>query len=244
MSGGTTPPGAAGEEKAARWVRDMFASVAHRYDLLNHLLSFNMDRYWRNRAVRGVRPVLGKEGARVLDICCGTGDLTLALERARGGAVLASDFCHPMLVAANAKVRARRAASLLFEGDALQLPVRDGSLDLITVAFGLRNFANYRRGLEEMHRVLKPGGMAAILEFSTPPNPAFAWLYDFYSMKILPRIGAAISGSGEAYSYLPASVRKFPRAQALAEEMRAVGFREVRFEYLTFGIVALHTGVR
>jgi demethylmenaquinone methyltransferase/2-methoxy-6-polyprenyl-1,4-benzoquinol methylase len=198
----------------------------------------NIDRYWRAHTVARTRHVLMRPEARVLDICCGTGDLVRALERARhaGASVMGSDFCHPMLVAAHAKV----AGSPLFEADALRLPLADASLDLITVAFGFRNLANYEAGLREMRRVLKDGGTAAILEFSQPPNPAFRALYNFYSRRILPVIGGALSGSREAYTYLPESVRKFPAPDDLAQMMRAAGFGRVDFERLTGGIVALH----
>lgn len=245
---GAAPRGARDEQEAARWVRGMFARVAHRYDLANHLLSFNIDRYWRSHTVRRVRPVLERPDARVLDLCCGTGDLTLALLRSLtvaapsgpGAVVFGSDFCHPMLISARAKIGRRRAPASLFEADALRLPLRDCSLDLVTVAFGFRNLANYEAGLVEMRRVLRPGGMAAILEFSQPPNAAFRALYNFYSRRILPWIGGALSGSRDAYNYLPESVSRFPSAGELAENMRRVGFAEVRFEYLTGGIVALH----
>ena len=240
---GATPEGARDEREAARWVRGMFGRVAPRYDLANHLLSFQIDRYWRARTVATLRPILRRPEARVLDICCGTGDLALALEKARaGGPVLASDFCHPMLAAARAKTLRRGARALLFESDALHLPVRDDSLDLITVAFGFRNLANYQAGLAEMRRVLKRGGTAAILEFSRPPHRAFAALYHFYSRRILPLIGGAISGNRDAYTYLPESVRKFPNADELAEDMRRAGFGEVSYQYLTGGIAALHLG--
>jgi demethylmenaquinone methyltransferase / 2-methoxy-6-polyprenyl-1,4-benzoquinol methylase len=235
---GTTPDGTSSEVEAARWVRSMFGRVAHRYDLANHLLSMNIDRLWRARTVAKVRDRLRDPQARVLDLCCGTGDLMLALERARGAAVLGSDFCHPMLLGAAKK----SARSPLFEADALQLPLRGGSLDVITIAFGYRNFANYEAGLTELRRVLKPGGILAILEFSQPPNKAFAALYYWYSTKILPRIGGMISGSRDAYTYLPESVRKFPGAEELAEMMTRAGFKDVQFERMTGGIVALHTG--
>ena len=244
MSAGTKPPGAAGEDEAARWVRRMFASVAHRYDLLNHLLSFNVDRSWRRRTVERVAPVLSTPSARVLDLCCGTGDLVLALETRRGGAVWGCDFCRPMLGIARRKIADGGKRSSLIEADALRLPVPGGSLDLITVAVGFRNLASYRAGLEEMARVLRPGGVAAILEFSRPPSRLFARLYDFYSRRLLPAIGGALSGSREAYTYLPESVRRFPDAEALAADMRAAGFREVNFERMTAGIVALHLGRR
>ena len=155
---GTTPEGARNEQEAARWVRSMFGGIAHRYDLANHLLSANIDRYWRARTVRRVRPILERADARVLDICCGTADLALALSAHH--AVLASDFCHPMLAIARQKIAERRAAAAVFESDALNLPVRDASLDLITVAFGFRNLASYEAGLAEMRRVLRPGGVA------------------------------------------------------------------------------------
>jgi demethylmenaquinone methyltransferase/2-methoxy-6-polyprenyl-1,4-benzoquinol methylase len=235
---GTTPQGARSEREAAQWVRAMFGRVAHRYDLANHLLSFNIDRYWRAHTVARVREVLARPEARVLDICCGTGDLVRALQRARpaGSPVMGSDFCHPMLVAARAKV----GGGQLFEADALRLPLADASLDLITVAFGFRNLANYEAGLREMRRVLRRGGVAAILEFSQPPNPLFGAVYRFYSRRILPVVGGALSGSRDAYTYLPESVRKFPAPEELAEMIGAAGFGPVEFERLTGGIVALH----
>lgn len=239
---GATPEGARNEQEAAYRVRGMFARVAHRYDLANHLLSFNIDRHWRSHTVRRMRPVLERPDARVLDICCGTGDLALALERGRRGTVFGSDFCHPMLDSARQKAERRNAQVCLFEADALRLPVRDASFDLVTVAFGFRNLANYGAGLEEMRRILRPGGTAAILEFSEPPGAAFAALYHFYSQRILPWIGGALSGNRDAYTYLPESVRRFPKAQELAEDMRRARFANVSYEYLTWGIVALHVG--
>ncbi len=239
---GTTPPGAQGEQEASRWVRGMFSRVAGRYDTLNHLLSLNIDRYWRARTVRRLRPVLHRPEARVLDICCGTGDLLLALESERGGAVIGSDFCHPMLVAAQRKMARRQSRSVLVEADALALPFSDGSLDLVTAAFGFRNLANYEKGLVEIRRVLKPAGAAAILEFSRPGNRLFAALYDFYSSTALPAIGGVVSGDRNAYRYLPESVRRFPAPEQLAESMRAAGFGHVEYELMTGGIVALHIG--
>lgn len=235
---GTTPRGAATEQEASRWVRGMFGRIAGRYDLLNHLLSFNLDKSWRRRTVQRVRDKLREPGVQVLDLCCGTADLLLELRRAAPQVqILGSDFCHPMLVEARRKTR-----SPLFEADALALPLKDQSLDLITIAFGFRNLANYRSGLEELHRVLKPGGVLAILEFSKPPNRAFAAVYGFFSGRVLPRIGGWISGSPEAYSYLPESISKFPGAEDLALEIRGVGFRRVDYERMTGGAVALHLG--
>jgi demethylmenaquinone methyltransferase/2-methoxy-6-polyprenyl-1,4-benzoquinol methylase len=236
---GTTPAGAETEQQASAWVRGMFGQIAPRYDLLNHLLSMNIDRHWRARTISRVAAILERENAKVLDVCCGTGDLTLALESgSRSARVFGSDFSHPMLEKAGAKA----AKGNWLEADALQLPVADASFDLVTTAFGFRNLASYRGGLTELRRILKPGGTLAILEFSTPPNPLIAGLYGFYSRAILPAIGGMISGSKDAYKYLPESVRKFPDADGLAEQMRETGFMNVRFERMTFGIVALHLG--
>jgi demethylmenaquinone methyltransferase/2-methoxy-6-polyprenyl-1,4-benzoquinol methylase len=239
---GTTPQGITDERQAAAWVRGMFGGIAGRYDLLNHVLSFNLDRLWRARTVRKVAPILTDPKARVIDLCCGTGDLMLSLEQRRGAPVIGADFCHPMLVEAARKVSQRGMHSKLFEGDAMSLPLASNAVDLITCAFGFRNLANYEAGLVELARVLKPGGTLAILEFSQPGNRLFAALYDWFSIKLLPRIGGLISGSRDAYSYLPQSIRKFPDAAGLAAKMREAGFRDVEVESMTFGAVALHTG--
>src|SRR5688572_25859710 len=191
---GATPRGAASEQEAAAWVRDMFGRVAPRYDLLNHVLSFNVDKLWRKKAVKRLQPVLDRPDAVVLDLCCGTGDLMLALRERAKARVLGSDFCHPMLTAAMQKAG---TGSAFFEADALRLPARDRSLDAITVAFGFRNLANYEAGLIELQRVLKRGGVVAILEFSQPPNPVFNAMYAFYSRNILPRIGGMLSGASD-----------------------------------------------
>lgn len=241
---GTTPRGISDEQQASRWVRGMFGKIAGRYDLLNHLLSFQLDKRWRARTVDRIAAVLRDERAVVLDLCCGTGDVMLALEERRGAAVLGSDFCHPMLTEAQRKIAARRFRSPLFEADALELPLRDESLDLVTIAFGFRNLANYRRGLVELRRVLKPGGRLAILEFSQPSNRLWAAIYGFFSTKVLPVVGGWISGSREAYSYLPESIAKFPGAEQLAQEMEAAGFARVEFERMTGGSVALHIAYR
>jgi len=235
---GTTPRGASNPQEAATWVRGMFGRIAPRYDLANHLLSGNLDRLWRRHTVRRVQPVLDRPGARILDICCGTGDLAIALQKRSTSRVLASDFCHPMLTAATSKI----PGGVLFESDALRLPVRDASLDLITVAFGFRNLVDYDAGLREMRRALRPGGVAVILEFSQPNNALFAAVYHFYSRRILPLIGGLITGNADAYRYLPESIQKFPDAPALADAMRRAGFAEVSFERLTGGSVALHIG--
>lgn len=241
---GTTPAGASTEQEASRWVRAMFGRIAPRYDLANHLLSLNLDRLWRAKTVDRVAEILRRPGARALDLCCGTGDLLIALQSKSASRVMGSDFCHPMLTAAREKIARRRWTNPLFEADALSLPLPDRSLDLVTVAFGFRNLADYPAGLAEMHRVLKPAGVAAILEFSQPDGPVFGKLYGFYSRKVLPWIGGALSGSRDAYSYLPASIEKFPSAEDLAARMRDAGFRAVQFIRMTGGTVALHLGTK
>jgi demethylmenaquinone methyltransferase / 2-methoxy-6-polyprenyl-1,4-benzoquinol methylase len=239
---GTTPQGSHTEQEAAQWVRTMFGRVAPRYDLANHLLSANVDRYWRNRTVSRVAHILRNHNARVLDLACGTGDLLIAMEREAGRPLIGSDFCHPMLTSASAKLKRSGLGSSLLEADAMRMPIGDATLDLITIAFGYRNFANYRGALVELRRVLRPGGTLAILEFTQPPNPGFAAVYNWYSRHILPMLGGAISGAPDAYRYLPESVGKFPDAPELARMMKECGFAEVHWEYLTFGIAALHLG--
>jgi demethylmenaquinone methyltransferase/2-methoxy-6-polyprenyl-1,4-benzoquinol methylase len=241
MRDGTTPQGISDEKQAAAWVQSMFGGIARHYDFLNHLLSFNFDRYWRRRTIRRLRREL-PDGGCVLDLCCGTGDLLVGLEHDFRRPALGADFCHPMLTAARTKLDRKGLRSALVEADGLQLPLRDDSLDAITIGFGFRNFANYRRGLDEMRRVLKPGGIVAILEFSQPQTQPCAAVYDWFSAKVLPRIGGVVSGSSQAYSYLPESIRKFPDAPQLAEEMKSAGYARVEYERMTGGIVALHLG--
>lgn len=239
---GTNPPGAGDERQAARWVQSMFEDVAPRYDFLNHLLSFNIDRSWRKRLLKRVAPILEQSDCRVLDLCCGTGDALLELQAASKSTVLGGDFCHPMLVTARRKIASLRFGSQVFEGDALTLPIRDQSLDLITIAFGFRNLANYRSGLAELDRVLRPGGVLAILEFSHPREWFVRTSYGIYSKFFLPLIGGLFSGSRVAYEYLPESIARFPRAEVLTEMIKQAGFREASFEFLSGGIAALHLG--
>lgn len=236
---GTTPPGTSSEEQAAKWVERMFAGIAPKYDFLNHLLSFNIDRSWRRVLMKRLAPVLNRPGVKVFDLCCGTGDVLIDLQQAVKGPVFGADFCHPMLIAARKKA-GRRVQ--LFEADALHLPLPDSSLDAITISFGFRNLANYRAGLTELHRALSPGGVLAILEFSHPPGSLMKTAYGFYSRYVLPAIGALISGSREAYAYLPDSISKFPRPEELREMMERAGFAETSYELLTGGIAALHLG--
>ncbi len=220
-------------------VREMFARVAPRYDLLNHLLSLNIDRLWRSAVSRRFRAVLERPGARVLDLCCGTGDLAWNLRRAGRALVIGSDFCHPMLTRA-----AKKFAFPLAEADALRLPFADATFDLVTVAFGLRNLEDYAAGLREMRRVLRSGGQIGILEFSEPTGPLMGPLYRFYSKNVLPKVGAAVSGDASAYTYLPESVARFPSAEELAAWMREMGFSDVKFEPFTGGIAYLHRGTK
>ena len=241
---GTTPPGASGEEQAARWVRQMFASIAPKYDLINHLLSFNVDRSWRRALVRQLSPLLASSDARILDLCCGTGDVLLDLQRVASSRIMGADFCHPMLISARGKAVKRGFAAPLLEADALHLPLVEDSLDAITISFGFRNLANYAEALAELHRVLNIGGQLVILEFSHPQNFIIRAAYGVYSRVILPLIGRMVSGSAEAYRYLPDSIRNFPDAEGLRESMNRAGFTETRFELLTGGIAALHTGIK
>ena len=224
-------------------VQAMFAEIAPSYDRLNHLLSLNIDKRWRRFTVKKLSDVLARPNALALDLCCGTADLTLEL--AHHARTVGADFCHPMLVIGNDKIAQRQARrASLSEADALHLPFADQCAEAVTVAFGLRNLANVSGGLAEMYRVLKPGGRAAILEFSTPILPGFREAFGFYFHHILPRIGALLSGSRSAYTYLPQSVSNFPDQKRLAAMMREVGFANVRYHNLSLGIAALHLGER
>lgn len=224
-------------------VRAMFAEIAPRYDRLNHLLSINIDKLWRQFTVGKLMDLLSRPDAIALDLCCGTADLTLELEK--HATVIGCDFCHPMLVIGNEKIADRKSGrAVLTEGDALRLPFADASFDVVTIAFGLRNLENVETGLGEILRVLKPGGRAAVLEFSRPVVPVFRQAFEFYFHNILPRIGALISGSSGAYTYLPRSVSNFPDQKRLAEIMRSTGFTNVRYHNLSAGIAALHLGER
>jgi demethylmenaquinone methyltransferase/2-methoxy-6-polyprenyl-1,4-benzoquinol methylase len=222
----------------------MFAKVAPTYDLLNRLLSFNVDRGWRKVLTRELTPILARPDAQILDLCCGTGDVLIEFQSQARATVMGADFCYPMLAAAQSKLQHQNLSSPLFGADALTLPLRDCTFDAIAIAFGFRNLANYRAGLSELQRVLKPGGVLAILEFSHPPGRLMKRAYGFYSHVILPVVGRIVSGSPDAYTYLPKSIGEFPSAELLREMMTDAGFFNTRFQLLTGGIASLHIGSR
>ena len=231
-------------DKSGPRVRRMFGEIAGRYDFLNHLLSLNVDRYWRWRTVRTVAP---KGGDRILDVCTGTGDLALAYHKAAKGEaeIVGADFCHEMLALGHQKgMKARAGDRLTFiEADTQKLPFPSDRFNIVTVAFGLRNVADTDAGLAEMSRVCTPGGRVAVLEFSSPEWQPFKGIYSWYFRNVLPRIGQMIARNAEsAYSYLPESVGEFPQGEALAERMRRVGLTEVSYRPLTLGVATLYVG--
>ncbi|MGI8835977.1 MAG: bifunctional demethylmenaquinone methyltransferase/2-methoxy-6-polyprenyl-1,4-benzoquinol methylase UbiE [Pyrinomonadaceae bacterium] len=232
------------KREQAQRIREMFAAIATRYDLLNHLLSGNVDRRWRSLLVKRVATTLPVSDARILDVACGTGDLSLALDAGTEAEVMGLDFCRPMLEIAAAKSKDRGLTIPFVEGDALNLPFGDQSFDGVSIAFGLRNLASLEEGLRELLRILRPGGTVAVLEFSRPQAPILRPLFRLYFTKILPLFGGLISGSKSAYQYLPDSVARFPDQSSLAEMMKGIGFTEVTFQNLTGGIAALHLGRR
>jgi len=227
----------------------MFSRIAPRYDALNRTLSLSFDRLWRRRTAQRFGEILERPDSRVLDLCCGTGDLTLALAREarrRGRInhqpVFGLDFAQPMLIRARRK--SRRAHVTYLGGDVLQSPFPDQSFDLIVSSFGFRNLANYQAGLQEIYRLLRPGGWLGILEFCAEEIRMCGPIYKLYFRHILARIGGAVSGDQDAYKYLPLSVSKFPSPDTLAASMRDAGYAEVSYDKFTLGIVALHTGRR
>jgi demethylmenaquinone methyltransferase/2-methoxy-6-polyprenyl-1,4-benzoquinol methylase len=228
------------EIEHAAAVREMFSGIAGRYDLLNHLLSFNIDKRWRRHVRRELAKTLDDPSAVVLDVACGTGDLSIELVSDSNAKVIGTDFCRPMLVIAAEKTSAVR----FVEGDAMNLGFADCSFDAVTIAFGLRNLSNVSDGLAELYRILKPAGKLVVLEFSAPVIPGFRPLFNFYFSRVLPRIGGVVSGSRSAYEYLPDSVSKFPDQKRLAEMMREQRFKDVSYKNLTGGIAAIHVGVK
>jgi demethylmenaquinone methyltransferase/2-methoxy-6-polyprenyl-1,4-benzoquinol methylase len=250
---GTRPPGATDEGEASARVRDMFTRIAPRYDFLNHLLSLSLDRVWRRRTAKHFLHILSRPDARVLDLCCGTGDLTFALDRERDAAldpsqsrwpIVGSDFVEPMLSRARDKAAGAGCYAVFAAADALHLPFADASVDLITTAFGFRNLANYEGGLREFARVLRRDGELGILEFTEPAAGPMAGIFRFYFRHVLPRIGGAISGDRDAYAYLPGSVSKFPPPSELAALMEKTGFADIHIASWNFGSVILHSARR
>jgi demethylmenaquinone methyltransferase / 2-methoxy-6-polyprenyl-1,4-benzoquinol methylase len=256
---GSRPIGTEDEAGAAQAVRQMFESIAPKYDLLNHVLSANVDRLWWRRAARRFRGVLARPDAEILDICCGTGELTMALLklRPRGARpVLAGDFARAMLARGaqkfgrqthktpgNGKESAAKPYAIAIEADALHLPMRAESLDLVVTAFGFRNLANYAVGLKEFHRTLKPGGQLGILEFSEPGG-LMGKAYALYFRRVLPAIGRLICGKDGPYNYLPISVGAFPPPGEMLEMMRRAGYVDCAWQPYTFGIAGLYTAMR
>jgi demethylmenaquinone methyltransferase/2-methoxy-6-polyprenyl-1,4-benzoquinol methylase len=242
---GAAPEGASDPNSAARAVRGMFTAIAPRYDLLNHVLSFNIDRMWWRRTASAFRHVMVRPDARILDLCCGTGDMTFALRRQAGKSsprILGADFSHAMLQRAAAKSSTQNGSGPgWIEADALNLPFPINHFDLVTSAFGFRNLADYDAGLREIVRVLRPGGECGILDFGEPQGMIGA-LYRIYFKQVLPRVGTMISGVRGPYAYLPASVERFPPPEEMLARMKRAGFGEAAWAPYTFGIAGLYRG--
>ena len=239
---GATPEGATDAQSAARAVREMFTSIAPRYDLLNHVLSMNVDRLWWKKTAGTFAAILSRPDARILDLCCGTGDMTLALRRQAGKSspeILGADFSHAMLQRASQK--AATTALRWIEADALHLPFPDARFDLVTSAFGFRNLADYDAGLREIKRVLRPGGEFGILDFGEPRGLVGS-CYRIYFKRVLPAIGTMISGVKGPYAYLPASVARFPAPDEMLQRIRQAGFRDPSWTPYTLGIAGLYRG--
>ncbi len=245
-STGARPIGATDEKAAAANVQQMFDSIAPRYDLLNHLLSGGIDRWWWRRTARAFRSTLERPEGVALDLCCGTGDMTLRLLKHRpatpeAAPILAVDFSHQMLSRGVEKFAVHNIISI--EADALHLPVADSSIDLVTSAFGFRNLANYEEGLAELYRVLRPGGQIGILECNQPSGLT-GTVYNLYFRRILPKLGGIISGDAGAYNYLPASVERFPRPPRMLQLIAAAGFAGACWDSYTFGTVGLYRATK
>ena len=252
-------------DKSGERVRRMFGEIAGRYDLLNHLLSCNVDKYWRWYTVRKVRP---QGSSPILDVCTGTGDLAFAWRRKSEADVVAADFCHPMLVVGNRKLSnlsgslpsegrageggafrdmsaSNRDGLLFVEADAQELPFPSDTFQIVSVAFGLRNISDTDRGLRELKRVCQPGGHVAVLEFSMPTCYPLKAVYGWYFRNVLPKVGQLLArNKQQAYNYLPQSVGEFPQREQLADRMRSAGLSGVRFYSLTLGIATLYVGIK
>jgi demethylmenaquinone methyltransferase / 2-methoxy-6-polyprenyl-1,4-benzoquinol methylase len=247
---GAAPEGAKDVRSAARAVREMFTSIAPRYDLLNHVLSFNVDRLWWRRTARSFAQTIAQPNARILDLCCGTGDMAFALRRQAGNdspPLLGADFSHAMLQRARLKslegvpTNGKPRLPHWIEADALCLPFPDQHFSLVTSAFGFRNLADYDAGLREIVRVLRRGGECGILDFSEPKG-IVGHLYRLYFKQVLPRVGTMLSGVRGPYAYLPDSVERFPEPHEMLDRMRLAGFHEVSWTPYTFGIAGLYRG--
>ncbi len=232
------------EIEHANAVKEMFSGIASKYDFLNHFLSVNIDKRWRKKVSASLEDILSNPNASILDVACGTGDLSIELANTGKAKVIGTDFCRPMLEIAKDKTEKLREKVPYFEADGMNLSASDKSFDAVTIAFGLRNFSNWQNGLVELHRILKKGGRLSILEFSSPIVPGFRQVFNFYFANVLPRIGGIVSGSRGAYEYLPNSVLKFPNQKKLAKMMRQIGFSDVKYKNLTGGIAAIHTGTK
>ena len=232
------------ELEHARAVREMFSGIAKKYDFLNHFLSVNTDKRWRRLVSKKLKGVLERPDALVLDVACGTGDLSVELQTSGKAKVTGTDFCRPMLEIAFDKNSKNNLTIPYVEADGMNLSFADNTFDAVTIAFGLRNFSNWQDGLRELHRILKKDGRLAILEFTTPVVPGFKQIFNLYFTQILPRIGGAVSGSRGAYEYLPDSVSRFPDQKGLVDMMQQTGFRDVEYKNLTGGIAALHIGTK
>ena len=243
---GARPVGTGDEAGAATAVQQMFDTIAPKYDVLNHVLSAGVDRVWWWRAARSFGNVLQQPHSTVLDLCCGTGDMSLALLKHRpdgpeSAPILAVDFSHNMLTRGATKFTGRNIIPL--EADALHLPIASDSLDLVTSAFGFRNLANYEEGLAELFRVLRSGGQIGILDCNQPSGLVGA-LYSLYFRKLLPKLGGFISGDAGAYSYLPASVERFPRPPRMLQLIRQAGFVEASWTGYTLGVAGLYRATK
>ncbi|MCU1321729.1 MAG: bifunctional demethylmenaquinone methyltransferase/2-methoxy-6-polyprenyl,4-benzoquinol methylase [Acidobacteriaceae bacterium] len=261
LSIGARPLGTADEQAAAQNVQQMFDTIAPTYDRANHTLSAGLDRWMWSRAARAFRPILQRPEAITLDLCCGTGDMTLALLAHRpktpliptgegsgedsnspqAAPILAVDFSHQMLSRGALKFRPHNIIPI--EADALHLPIASNSIDLATSAFGFRNLANYEEGLAELHRILRPGAQLGILECNQPGGLIGA-IYNLYFKKILPRVGGLISGQPAAYTYLPASVERFPRPPRMLQLLRNAGFTDVSWTSYVFGTAGLYKATK
>jgi demethylmenaquinone methyltransferase / 2-methoxy-6-polyprenyl-1,4-benzoquinol methylase len=222
----------------AQAVQQMFSDIAFRYDFLNTLLSFGIDRLWRREAVR---TIVEANPQRILDVATGTADLAISLKQALPTSeVIGVDFAEPMLEYGRKKVSRLALTLPLLQGDGLNLDYPDNSFDALTIAYGIRNFSDRQRGLEEFYRVLKPGGRVVVLEFPPPPKHLFGRLFRFYFLGVSPYIAGLFSGRRDAYVYLGNSVLNFPSPNALATMMQGAGFVRIRYKLQTFGVSALH----